>query len=109
MTTFLDLARSVMDLLHGYVQVKNKIVYLGGDINNSTTSLLLGSTAMAQALHEGQILQLSTEAGIASELVRVVSVDVGTFTAQVRRGVMGSTAQAWTAATAIIQVEPEYP
>ncbi len=109
MTTLLDLNRAVRDLLYSHVQVKDKILYAGSNIGSGDTTIVLSTQAQARQVGAGQVLELSNETGIESELVRVVAVDLGASTLTVRRAVMGTTAQAFTAATSMIRVEPEYP
>lgn len=109
MTTFLDLYRGTHDQLYSYVAVKDKILYLAADITTATTVLTLASQNIAREIREGQILELSTETGVTSEMVRVVTVDAAANTVTVRRGVAGTIAAAWTAVASLIRVDPEYP
>jgi hypothetical protein len=107
--TLLDLVNEVLDQMYSFVQVKDRHVYLDGDIDASQTTIVLDSATSAKQVQPGQLLQLGTDDTVATELVRVRSVDAQSATVTVVRGVRGTTAAAWSAASAEILVDPEFP
>lgn len=106
--TLRDIVRDVLDQLYSYVQVKDKRIYMSGDITDVATTFTVPDAATARSIQPGQVLQFQ-DANLESELVRVRSVDLTTRIVAVTRGVLGTTARAWTAAGAEISLEPEFP
>ena len=107
--TLVQLVRDVLDSVYSFLTVKDEILYLNADINNSVTSFVTHSNSAALAISEGQILQFSKDDSAQSELVRVRSVDTATNTVTIVRGVLGSTAASWTSIDTEVRIEPEYP
>lgn len=107
--TLLDLYRNVLDSLYSYSQVKDARLYLDTNIPDATTTVLAVTSPGLKSLRAGQLLQLSDNFSLASEMVRVKSLDVTSSTATVVRGVLGTTPLVWPAATSEFTVEPEFP
>jgi hypothetical protein len=106
--TLKDLVAETTDYLYSMVQLKDKFVYLDSDISDSDTTITFASATDARQVQVGMILQFGTDDSVVTELARVTGVDPGNSQCTVRRGVLGSTAAAWSAASCEIQVNPEY-
>jgi hypothetical protein len=107
--TFKDAVFDCLENVYSFTQVKDRIVYLNANITDAATTFVTSSSSGARQINEGMILEFSTDTATASEQVRVRSVDTTTNTVTIVRGVNNTTAAAWTAATCVVRIEPEYP
>lgn len=107
--TLVDLVRGTLDSVYSFMQVKDKVLYLNADIQDSDTSFVAHSTAAARQIQEGSILQFSTDDSAQAELVRVRSVDTTSNTVTIVRAVLGTTALDWDSIDTEVRIDPEYP
>jgi hypothetical protein len=107
MATLLEMTQDLLDSCYSFSQVKDKIVYLTANATDVATTITVDAT-LSRQIHAGMILEISNEDSIASELVRVKSVDNTTGIVTVTRGVRQTAGQAWTTG-AIVRIEPEFP
>jgi hypothetical protein len=108
MATYKDAVFDVLESVYSFTQVKDRIVYLTAEFDGNDVTMTLSAND-ARQIQQGMILELGTEDGIATEEVRVKSVNTTTNVVTVARAVNNTAASVWDAATTVIRVDPEFP